>query len=353
MGSELATQGQQTSLAELSVQDVTLQAAKVQEVMRAVMKVDEHYGVIPGCKKPSLYKPGAEKIGFTFRIMPKFQIERLDLPGGHREYIVTCELYHVGSGQFVGSGVGSCSSMEAKYRYRAGKELTGEPVPGAYWSLKKTDPAKAQEMLGGKGFSTAKNPETNQWEICRIAERVEHDNPADHFNTILKMAKKRAHVDAILTATAASDIFTQDLEDLRANGVIDAEVVNTDGATAVQEAAKQTEQPKTVTPPTQDKDEAARAELVVICTAIAEAGGEVTTQDQGQTFGFVDASDIASVDLLADGNCKTLSTFVRKSTGEIVPGKAAKDLSGKWLQLALKNARAAHEQLAALADQPA
>jgi len=28
------------------------------------------------------------------------------------------------------------------------------------------------------------------------------------------MAKKRAHVDAILTATAASDIFTQDVEDM-------------------------------------------------------------------------------------------------------------------------------------------
>ena len=28
------------------------------------------------------------------------------------------------------------------------------------------------------------------------------------------MAKKRAHVDAVLTATAASDIFTQDVEDM-------------------------------------------------------------------------------------------------------------------------------------------
>ena len=33
-------------------------------------------------------------------------------------------------------------------------------------------------------------------------------------NTCEKMAKKRAHVDAILTATAASDIFTQDVEDM-------------------------------------------------------------------------------------------------------------------------------------------
>lgn len=43
--------------------------------------------------------------------------------------------------------------------------------------------------------------------------RVEHDNPADYYNTCLKMGKKRAFVDALLTCTAASDIFTQDIED--------------------------------------------------------------------------------------------------------------------------------------------
>lgn len=44
-------------------------------------------------------------------------------------------------------------------------------------------------------------------------ERVENIDIADTYNTVLKMAKKRAHVDAILTVTAASDIFTQDLEE--------------------------------------------------------------------------------------------------------------------------------------------
>jgi hypothetical protein len=39
-------------------------------------------------------------------------------------------------------------------------------------------------------------------------------NPADVANTILKMADKRAYVAMSLLATAASDIFTQDLEDL-------------------------------------------------------------------------------------------------------------------------------------------
>ena len=40
------------------------------------------------------------------------------------------------------------------------------------------------------------------------------------LNTILKMAKKRAYVDAILTACHASKVFTQDVEDIAA-GVTD------------------------------------------------------------------------------------------------------------------------------------
>ena len=49
--------------------------------------------------------------------------------------------------------------------------------------------------------------------IAIQGDKVEHDNPADYYNTALKMAKKRALVDACLTVTAASDIFSQDLEE--------------------------------------------------------------------------------------------------------------------------------------------
>lgn len=37
---------------------------------------------------------------------------------------------------------------------------------------------------------------------------------ATNLNTVLKIAKKRAFVDAILTATHASRVFTQDVEDI-------------------------------------------------------------------------------------------------------------------------------------------
>ena len=197
----------------MDVQSVTRQVNTVQQIMRNIMQENEHYGVIPGTKKPSLFKPGAEKLGLVFRLRPEYQIDRSDLPNGHREYEVVCTLIHIPTGQSVGQGVGNATTMEGKYRFRGGeKEGTGRPVPKEYWNLRndgKLDEAK--NLIGGNGFAPGKID--GKWEICSIGEKQEHDNPADYYNTVMKMAKKRAHVDAILTATAASDIFSQDLDD--------------------------------------------------------------------------------------------------------------------------------------------
>lgn len=198
----------------MSTEAVVRQVNVIQDVMRSVMRVDEHYGTIPGCQKPSLYKPGAEKLGFTFRLAPEYDVRTINMANGHREYQVKCRLRHIPTGAMVGEGEGSCTTMEGKYRFRGGeKEGTGEPVPKEYWNLKNAGKiAEAKELIGGEGFGVGKVD--GKWEICSIGEKVEHDNPADYYNTCLKMAKKRAHVDAILTATAASDIFTQDVEDM-------------------------------------------------------------------------------------------------------------------------------------------
>lgn len=198
----------------MSVDSVVRQVNLVQEIMKATMKDGEHYGVIPGTNKPSLYKPGAEKLGFTFRLAPEYEVTTLDWPGGHREYQVKCKLRHIPTGTMVGEGVGTCTTLEGKYRYRGGeKEGTGQPVPKEYWNLKSAGKmSEAIDLIGGPGYGVGKID--GKWEICSIGEKQEHDNPADYYNTCEKMAKKRAHVDAILTATAASDIFTQDVEDM-------------------------------------------------------------------------------------------------------------------------------------------
>lgn len=199
----------------MNVATLRHQVNTIQHVMREVMKSDEHYGKIPGCgDKPTLLQPGAQKLALTFGFAASYEIEQADKPGGHREYNVRCKLTHRASGGFVGEGVGCASTMEGKFRFRTGpKQLTDKPVPQNYWNLRKSDPKAAQQLLGGPGFSTQKN-DSGVWMIAQGGgEKVEHDNPADYYNTVLKMAKKRAYVDATLTATAASDIFTQDIED--------------------------------------------------------------------------------------------------------------------------------------------
>ncbi len=192
---------------------VKAQVNLIQNIMREVMHLNEHYGVIPGTSgKPSLLKPGAEKIIMTFRLVPDPDVEVIDLPNEHREYRVKVRL-SAPNGMFLGAGVGSCTTMEGKYRFRTGpSELTNKPVPKEYWDIRKENPGKAQSLIGGKGY-VPKKDDSGTWAIAIQGEKVEHDNPADFYNTALKMAKKRALVDACLTVTAASDIFSQDLDD--------------------------------------------------------------------------------------------------------------------------------------------
>lgn len=166
--SQLAVAGTE----QVAALEVRQQVNQLQYLMSNVLKQGEHYGVIPGTKgKPSLLQPGAEKICLMFKLVPRYRVEKTQLPGGHREVEVTCTLYQRGSDVVEGEGMGSCSTMESKYRYRK-KWVNGSPV------------------------------------------REENTDIADTYNTVLKMAKKRALVDAVKSTTAASDIFTQDVEDL-------------------------------------------------------------------------------------------------------------------------------------------
>jgi len=208
----------------LSAPQIQAQVNLIQEVMKAVMKDGEHYGKIPGCgDKPSLLKPGAEKLMFTFRLVadPEVEVYELYHPTvqGHREYRVKVRISSL-SGTYMGGGVGSCSTMENKYRFRGGERIpTDQQVPKEYWNMKNAGKMEeAKQLIGGDGYGVMK--QNGAWVICEMGEKQEHDNPADFYNTCEKMAKKRALVDATLTVTAASDIFTQDIEELVDNGVM-------------------------------------------------------------------------------------------------------------------------------------
>lgn len=169
---------QQAQEMPLTVRQMQEQVNLIQGVMKEVMKKDEHYGKIPGCgDKPTLLKPGAEKLMFTFQLVADPDVEIIDLShpeaiDGHREYRVKTSLSSR-SGVFLGAGVGSCSTMEGKYRFRTGPtEFTGKKVPNGYWK------DRDKSLIGGSGFVTKKD-EDGIWMIAIQGKKVENESPAD------------------------------------------------------------------------------------------------------------------------------------------------------------------------------
>lgn len=171
--------------------DVKAHVQRIQQVMKAVMKKDVHYGQIPGTQKPTLYKAGSEVLLTTFRLSVDPEVEDLSNADEVR-YRVRARGVHQLSGVTIGVGVGEASSNEEKYRWRfAVCQEEFEDTP--------EDRKRLKYKRGRDGVEKIQQVRTV---------------PADVANTVLKMAKKRAQIDLCLTALAASDCFTQDLEDM-------------------------------------------------------------------------------------------------------------------------------------------
>jgi len=134
---------------------------KFQQLVQKNLKQDLDYGIIPGTKKPTLLKPGAEKILMLLGLRSEFDIanETRDFERGFFQYQIKCKLYR--NDILITEGMGACNTKESRYK-------------------------------NSDGFSMD--------------------------NTVLKMAKKRALVDAALLVGSLSDLFTQDLEDMDLNG---------------------------------------------------------------------------------------------------------------------------------------
>lgn len=160
---------------------------ETRQLVHQALKEGRDYGVIPGTgDKPTLLKPGAERINAAFACAPRYRVIESEIDHfrtvewtkrkkqfqgkkfvgwktesgtsqGLYRYVVECELVHRASGTVIGQGMASASTMESKYI----------------------------------------------------------DRPRDSENVVLKMAEKRAFIAATLNAYGLSDEFTQDVEDLQ------------------------------------------------------------------------------------------------------------------------------------------
>jgi len=230
-----------TAFRAAPIEQLTGQVQDIQNVMDDLMQEGTHYDDVTGDGRNSLMQPGAEKLCFAFKFAPSFDVTREDYDAdkvpnadepveGHREYTVECKLHHRPTGQYVGSGSGSCSTLESKYRYRKEEEVTDVQPPQSFWDSYDKEQG---ENMGDADFSILRDHLNEKRDTPVPADadmgvefvdnsplityetgRKENPDIADQYNTVLKMAEKRALVNAVKRSTAASDIFTQDTEDL-------------------------------------------------------------------------------------------------------------------------------------------
>ena len=140
-----------------SIQGSIQKIKQFQTLVQSQFTQNHDFGVIPGTGKPTLLKPGAEKLIMLLGLTCEFEIldSTRDFDTGFFQYQVACRLKK--NGEVMTEGPGSCNTRERKY--------------------------------------------------------IKQD-PYTMDKTVLKMAKKRAMVDAALLVGSLSDVFTQDIEDM-------------------------------------------------------------------------------------------------------------------------------------------
>lgn len=165
MSNDIVVTDQRNLAVELTssaVSALSTQRVQLRDFITSQLKKDVDFGIIPGSAKPSLYKPGAEKLANIFQLGSRIadvqkEVNFIDMPFAMFTY--TIEIFHLPSGKIIAQCQGSANSEEKKYK---------------------------NVKIG------------------------------DLLNTLQKMAQKRAYVGAVVIATGASDFFTQDIEDLPA-----------------------------------------------------------------------------------------------------------------------------------------
>lgn len=186
---------QSSSIVEMELNPLKLkeQVRNLDRCFRELMQKETDYGTIPGTPKPTLYKPGAELLCLSFNLRPETEIiaKVEDLEAPYFDYTVKVSLWSRKYGFKVGDGVGSANTMESRYTFRW---MWSNEVPADF---NKEGAVKRTVKTGSVQYRRDAAPD----EIFTLK------------NTVLKMAEKRALVDAVLRCTGASRIFTQDVED--------------------------------------------------------------------------------------------------------------------------------------------
>lgn len=212
----------------MSPNDMKNRYTQFVDFSKSILKENLDYWKIPWVSKPSLLKPGAEKLRVAYGLW--IEIERtgdtLDLTKDFYDvnYIATVVDK---SWRKLAQCEWSANTLEDKYRYtRAATD-------------KKPSKEEAEKLKALKIWKWSKS-----WSDWVWLEKTEAKNRISLKNTIQKMAQKRAFVGAILIATGASEFFTQDVEDMSIGGnVVEPEEVKEEKKSETSTTNTPTEQP--------------------------------------------------------------------------------------------------------------
>ena len=208
------------------------QASEILRVLRSdVLRQGIDYGVIPGTgNKPTLLKPGAERLCSAFGLSPEFElVSKVEEWNPERplfNYQYRCRLVHIESGKTVATGIGSCNSMESKYRWRNAERVC--PNCGKPAIIKgKAEYGGGWVCFDKKGGCKSKFTDDDKRITDQQGGKVENKDIFDQVNTLDKMAQKRSLIAATLIGCNASEHYTQDIEDLKSfEDVIDGEIID-------------------------------------------------------------------------------------------------------------------------------
>src|SRR5262249_20895400 len=118
------------------------------------------------------------------------------------DYTYKCILKSRRDGRLLGEGRGSCNSYESKYRWRDSKRKC--PLCGAEAINKSKFDDGGWYCWAKRGGCGAKFLADDKTITEQKQGREANEDIADLKNTVLKMAKKRAKIDAVIAVTRSS-----------------------------------------------------------------------------------------------------------------------------------------------------
>lgn len=180
-------------LSDDDIKNITKTIQQAEKLVSSVLQQDIDYGLHPGTYSMALKDTGGSTIANAFNCYPEHTILHLREDEEVISYLVQAKLISRVSGKVVAVGVGACSTMESKYAYR--------------WV---DDPAEYGLEKSGLKYDKKKRK-----------YRIPNPEAEDLGNTILKMASKRAEIDAAQSlpgvGSALKKLFNKDRKEPKPN----------------------------------------------------------------------------------------------------------------------------------------